>query len=326
MIIGPKTAFVAYNAQDDPDIPFPGAFKVICPDIYGHVPDRALTLPQEDLAALAELSPWVRPKFPSPLDFFVPELGEGVYINFMHGDERFPVVDGFFPSEDFKNLFDSANRDRDGISQHVAEKATDRVFATRNGSVIKIEDKPDGKIIIEVFGKTKNAEGDKSSRLGPLIELDPATDAEKVTVTSRTKDGAVQNKIIVDVTKDAEKIEAITQEGARLLLDDTDGAEQVVLEDAKNGNTVTMDADGIQVEDANGHKIVMDSSEIFVEAAAGKNLTVKGDKVLIDGSVVEVNLKSGDAATWLPNILSNCLFTNAPHGGPIAGIIKLKGS
>ncbi len=206
MIIGPKSAFVAYNDQDDPDIPIPGAFKVICPDVYGHVPARALTLPQEELQALAELSPWVRPKFPSPLDFFVPELGEGVYINFLHGDERFPVVDGYFPSTDFKNLFDLATRDRDGISQHVTDKATDRVFATRNGSVIKIEDKPDGKIIIEVLGKTKNAEGDKSARLGPLIELDPKTDAEKITLRARNKDGSTEQTIVLDMTKGDETI------------------------------------------------------------------------------------------------------------------------
>ncbi len=200
MIIGPKVAIVAYNAQDDPDIPFPGAFKVICPDVYGHVPERALTLPQEELEALAELSPWVRPKFPSPLDFFVPELGEGVYINFLHGDERFPVVDGYFPSADFKSLFDSTNPERDGISQHVLEKQTDRVIATRNGSVIKIEDKPDGKMTIEVFGKTKNAEGDKSSRLGSIIELDPKTDAEKITIKARNKDGSTENTITMDMT------------------------------------------------------------------------------------------------------------------------------
>lgn len=266
MIIGPKTAFVAYNNQDDPDIPFPGAFKVICPDIYGHAPDRALTLPQEDLAALAELSPWVRPKFSSPLDFFVPELGEGVYINFMHGDERFPVVDGFFPSEDFKNLFDSANRDRDGISQHVAEKATDRVFATRNGSVIKIEDKPEGKLSIEVFGKTRNAEGDKSTRLGPLIELDPATDAEKITLKARTKDGAAEQTIVMDMTKDDESILV------------TDKAGQFVKLSSKNGDEI------IRIEDVHGNFIEFDKDS---SATSGMNITVNGLKRLATEDYVD---------------------------------------
>ena len=38
-----------------------------------------------------------------------------------------------------------------------------------------------------------------------------------------------------------------------------------------------------------------------------------------------ITIKTGDAATWLPNIIPSCIFSKTPHGGPLAGIIKLKG-
>lgn len=38
-----------------------------------------------------------------------------------------------------------------------------------------------------------------------------------------------------------------------------------------------------------------------------------------------ITLKSGDASGWAPNILGNDPSTGVPHGGVIAGIIKLKG-
>ncbi len=343
MIIGKYPAYVAYNDQTDSELPIKGAFKVICPDIYGHLPELSLTIPQTKLAEISELSPWVRPSFTHPTDFFVPELGEGVWVTFLRGDMNRPIADGYFPSDDFKNLFDKNNPVRDGISQAVSEPQTDRVIATRNGSYIKIEDKPEGKITIEVYAGAKNIEGDNSTRKGCKIELDPTIDAEKITVIAQTKDGAKQSKIEIDVTKDAEKIELITPKGAKLLLDDANGSEQVILEDTENGNKVTMDSTGIaivdkqankitlddngtKIKDKNGNEITMNSSLILVQAAAGKDLTIKGAKVLVDGSVTEVNLKSGDAVTWLPNILPVCLFTGAPHGGPGAGIVKLKGS
>lgn len=39
----------------------------------------------------------------------------------------------------------------------------------------------------------------------------------------------------------------------------------------------------------------------------------------------EIILKTGDAASWAPCIVPNCIFSGAPHGGVVAGIVKLKG-
>ncbi len=38
-----------------------------------------------------------------------------------------------------------------------------------------------------------------------------------------------------------------------------------------------------------------------------------------------ITIKTGDAATWTPCIIPNCIFSGAPHGGIVAGITKLKG-
>lgn len=67
----------------------------------------------------------------------------------------------------------------------------------------------------------------------------------------------------------------------------------------KDANEMTMSPTGILVKDKNGNEI---------------NMLVAG-----------IKLKTGDSTTWMPNILPNCLFTGAPHGGAGGGITKLTG-
>jgi phage baseplate assembly protein V len=57
----------------------------------------------------------------------------------------------------------------------------------------------------------------------------------------------------------------------------------------------------------------------------GSRVTMKADGSIEIDSTVGITLKTGDASAWLPNILGNCAFTGAPHGGAVAGISKLKG-
>ena len=72
-------------------------------------------------------------------------------------------------------------------------------------------------------------------------------------------------------------------------------------------------------------KITIDNGGQTLELD-GTDLTITTTGTVTIGGATEVNLQTGDAAAWLPNILPNCLFTNAPHGGPVGGIVKLKGS
>ena len=74
---------------------------------------------------------------------------------------------------------------------------------------------------------------------------------------------------------------------------------EVIMKDFQ-GNSWIFDSLGVSIKDFNGNEI---------------NQTATG-----------IQLKTGDASIWMPNILPNCLFTGAPHGGPTAGIVKLTGA
>lgn len=68
---------------------------------------------------------------------------------------------------------------------------------------------------------------------------------------------------------------------------------------------------------------------IWQDPKSGASITFNGiTKIMtIDlGSGLQLVLKSGDATLWAPNVLPNCLFTGTPHGGTVAGIVKLKGA
>ena len=101
------------------------------------------------------------------------------------------------------------------------------------------------------------------------------------------------------------------------------------------------DKSEIRIEDKNGNKIVIDSLTDNITINAKKNVILnnqgnidinsKGNSSIISEGNVTVeaagtlSLKTADSATWLPNMIPNCLFTGAPHGGPAGGISNLKG-
>lgn len=84
----------------------------------------------------------------------------------------------------------------------------------------------------------------------------------------------------------------------------------------QHGNTVTTADSGLNIGDANGNTVGMASGGITIEDA-------NGNQIFMDAAGVK--LKTGDASTWLPNIIPACPFTGQPHGGPVAGIVKLTG-
>jgi uncharacterized protein involved in type VI secretion and phage assembly len=67
-----------------------------------------------------------------------------------------------------------------------------------------------------------------------------------------------------------------------VLIDDTDNAEQVVLFEGKNKNKITIDKNGIVVEDVNKNKITLSSSGIVLDGLG------KGRKITIDASNVKL--------------------------------------
>lgn len=70
-----------------------------------------------------------------------------------------------------------------------------------------------------------------------------------------------------------------TPTGQVLQLEDTAGEERIVVADETNGNTVTMDADGILLEDGNGHRVVMNADGILLEDASGNRVALSGSGI-----------------------------------------------
>jgi uncharacterized protein involved in type VI secretion and phage assembly len=97
-----------------------------------------------------------------------------------------------------------------------------------------------------------------------------------------------------------------TRSGQVVQLDDTDGSEQLVVKDEKNGNALTFDSNGIKIEDAT-HKntITFDSSGITIKDATNKNtitfsssgITIQDDgntnKITFDSSGITISATSG---------------------------------
>lgn len=271
--VGKYVAVVTHNSTTDTTCPFPGCVKVVCPDLLGMAPlPRAGMTFEESIGYMFE-SDWVRPVAAHPADVYIPAVGETVYVECLGGRGVSSLVwCGVAQGVDYETTFvpDLAKqKKRAGTNPQFAEK-TDRIIGTRNGSYVKIEDKENGKLRVEVYGKEPNF----PDRLGTTLLVDPTPGAESL-------------EIVVRVADDSKK--------ARLTIK----PEVIQLVD-NSGNTVSFGSAGITITDKNGMEVSL--------AAAG------------------ITLKSGDAAAWLPNIIPNCIFSGAPHGGTGAGVVKLKGA
>lgn len=84
--------------------------------------------------------------------------------------------------------------------------------------------------------------------------------------------------------------------------------------------TITNSAEGT----SSSITIKQDGS-VEVENTKGKALLDESGNILLSSLTGTLTLATIDAALWQPNILPNCLFTGAPHGGSAGGINNLKG-
>ena len=147
-----------------------------------------------------------------------------------------------------------------------------------------------------------------------------------------------------------------TVKGSSIEIEDKDGEEVFILQynDGDKQNKVTMNADGILVEDANGNKLTMDSNGTLIEDANANKITLddsgaifedkNSNKITMDQSgmviqdanqnkiemtpskinifpAIECNL--GVGAVNLVNNLPACLFTGAPHALDTKGHAKI---
>jgi uncharacterized protein involved in type VI secretion and phage assembly len=84
-----------------------------------------------------------------------------------------------------------------------------------------------------------------------------------------------------------------TKSGQVIQLDDTDGSEQLVVKDEKNGNAVTFSSSGIAIEDAtNKNKITFDSNGITLKSGDDNQITITSSQIQMKTSGVTVTIDS----------------------------------
>lgn len=80
-----------------------------------------------------------------------------------------------------------------------------------------------------------------------------------------------------------------TASGQVIQLDDSDGAEKIVITDETNGNTITMNADGVTIEDAN-NVVTMDSNGVKLEDGNGNAITLDSSGVKLEAANSAITL------------------------------------
>jgi hypothetical protein len=145
------------------------------------------------------------------------------------------------------------------------------------------------------------------------------------TGTRRVKNHPENETIKIEVNQEEKgKEKIIITVHSNIFTVDKDNGIKVEIEKnadiAVKGNA-TVKADGDLSAEAGGKADIKSTGAATVESSA--DVSVKGQNVTVEGAVT-VTLKSGDGGPWMPNCVPTCPF-GMPHGGPTAGIVKLKG-
>jgi len=130
-----------------------------------------------------------------------------------------------------------------------------------------------------------------------------------------------------------------TVKGSSIEIEDKDDEEVLIIQynDGQNKNTVTMNKDGLVVEDANSNKITLDSDGMKVEDTNSNKITTDQSGIVIEDknqNKIEMTASAinifpnvacnlGNAAVNMVNNLPACLFTGAPHAIDAKGHAKV---
>ena len=252
--------------------------------------------------------PWAEPaspligSFSKSKDFneglsMVPQKDSWVWVFFENGNFDKPVYfAGVVGDKDFDTTADNDTM----------------IWKTKTGNKITVSDKEDeGYIKVETPGKN-------------VFILDDTKDAEGISFT--TKNGTVfklynKNKLIELFTSDGKGLE-IDEDNAEVILNDNNDnkvtldADGIIVEDAVNNNTITLDSSGVEVIDTNSNKITMDSSGIIVDDGSS-TITMDGDVeikrgtqiITMDATEVEIKNAGNTVTLGTSNVDINGNFT-----------------
>jgi hypothetical protein len=144
-------------------------------------------------------------------------------------------------------------------------------------------------------------------------------DFNKISLTAKEGEGSIK---IENMGEDKSNSFSMTTAGdVELNIDNTfaDGKTNSI-KMTKDLIKISSSEDGVVIEISKGGMKITTEKDLDIESSG--NVNVKGTNVNLEGAVT---LKTGDSSSWSPNILPNCLYTGAPHGGSGGGINKLKG-
>jgi hypothetical protein len=186
----------------------------------------------------------------------------------------------------------------------------------------------DAPLVQTVHGKapiTRDIRSPQSLKIGiGNAESDDAEEQRDAPITAELGEKA-------DITLTSKS--ALTIHFAKAMLTETEDSYDLVVTGAitltsddlitvKAGGNIEISADGDVKVAAGGNAEVKAAGDAKVEATG--NMDVKGANVTLDASAL-CTLKTGDAISWMPNIMPACPL-GPVHGGVAAGIVKLKGA
>lgn len=264
-------------------------------------PARAIVVDISDPDALGRIrvnSPivgetnWI-PYLQLPNCFFIPSVGDMVYIQCDGGFAMYPVAFGSQILEKSEN---------EGLPNFLRKLPTNQGVYTPGGHLIEYDDgkgpQADLKGIrittsdgskIHISEYTNNKKILLERQEGTKVEIDGQTDmitisANNGDILTVSKDEGIQGSTPSGTALSMKNgIVTIEGEGSSLEIKDA----SIIATDS-NGNTVTLDSSGSKIEDSNGNAIEMTSSGIKATDSAGAGLNISSGKVALGGSAAEV--------------------------------------
>jgi len=141
-----------------------------------------------------------------------------------------------------------------------------------------------------------------TTKSGTIIEINDDVNEDDNNKASEIKITTLKDTQLIISDKDDKEQILLKVKEQQLLLD----YEKVILQDGVNDNILTMDDNGVKIENKNKNKITMDN----------KGIEVKGNVTMTGGSLTTKGIVSQpDPSNYCYNLVPNCLFAGSPHGG-----------
>ena len=111
----------------------------------------------------------------------------------------------------------------------------------------------------------------------------PGGDSElpKSNEADGTEQGSVQDPPTRKIIK--------TKKGHTIQFEDKDGEEMITIKEAKNGNVITMDKDGVKITDTKGNFIEMKKDAFNITSKVAFTIDASGQAVVIKAKTIDFN-------------------------------------